>query len=276
MKTAFTISRSTFRLFILTACLSLFSPIHSALAQVLVSESFQSPTDGLPTNWGVRHDGSAGSTGIQNWVADISGAPAYGLKMTREGGLYRSNVYYSGSTAFTDYQGSVNLTLSGAGMGGALLRLGNPGRNATEGYFVAVDAVDSTHRLVISKDPISHTNPGTVLAEVALDSSINNKFLRLDFSIIGNTTTGDLYIWEEGTASWSEQPIASITATDNTYTVGGVGLRGTLSANDRHTQFANFEISVAPIPEPKTYALAIAILGGLTILYRRRKHRSSQ
>lgn len=234
---------------------------------------------GRPSGWSASTD-TPGSTGIEEWRINNSGAPVNGLLMVRDGGAYRSNVYYNGegATGFTDYQGAVTFSMSGNNaIGGVLLRLNSTGRNLTQGYFVGIQTQTSSssdpHRLFISMDPTHHTNPGAVLDQAGLDFAIGSAVMGLEFSVIGNSITGALYLWNEDTDAWDASPVASVAATNDTYASGRVGLRGAFGQDNHYVQFANFSIST--IPEPGAYAFAVGVLGLFAVLYGKRKTRDS-
>ncbi len=217
-------------------------------AEVLISQDFQEPLDGLPGNWEVNEDGGV-SRGIQSWGDD--GAPDYGLQFRRdEGGLLRSNAYYTGDTVFDDFHGSMTMGVSGTQtFVGALLRLQSHDRTDTTGYWAGIL---NRNTLAITLDPGGrHQDAGTVLESVDI-GSVTQAVVRLEFSAVGDTLSAEAYVWDTDDGDWSH--LGSVTTTDDTYADGRFGVRASFAAEPREAFVADLTVTRETVetPDPLT------------------------
>lgn len=260
--------------FLSILCLVLLSA-GQAVAQVLISQDFQVPLGGLPSDWNVNQESGNGFTEISPWRVADSWAPTNGLLMerTNPSSNYRANAYYNGEGAsgLNDYTGAVTMLVDTRhSYGGALLRMNRVVRNGTEAYFVGVLAGgDEADQLVISLDPQSHNNPGTILASTSLSEPVTGMTTRLGFLAIGDEISVSIYLWDVLVSDWSTNALATLTISDSTYSSGQVGLRGGFGSADRYAQFADY--SITAIPEPRVYAIGVGIAVLLLTITRRRR-----
>ncbi len=152
---------------------------------------------------------------------------------------------------------------------GLVARAGNFGPGMTTGYvfmmcdlcdFIAISRADNEQFFGPESDP---DGDGSSFASVNIDPA--NAY-RLVFTGIGSSLTGEIYDLSDLTT-----PLATVTATDTTYTSGNPGLLTaaftTPGATNTDTTFDNF----SAIPEP-TSAL---LIGMSALLLTRRQRRNA-
>lgn len=245
-----------------------FSAAH-AHGQVLLSETFQAPLQSRPTAWGAF--GGANVHDIRAWPA-MPNTPEYGLRIVRtgDGGGTGSNVIYTASNSFGDFEGSVLLATTGFNAtgtdnAGILLRAQTTDFASTQGYYISLVGLNT---LTISRDPTTHLNSGTILASTAIaPQRANDTATRIDFSAVGSSISASAFAWNSVNETWSL--LATVSVTDTTYTAGMIGLRAGMIANGRGAFFADLEVSA--IPEPSAFAALLGVFTlGFTLLGRRR------
>ncbi len=260
------------------------------LASLLLSAAFTAAI-ALPAQAGVIYQtsftGSAGpfetAEGYSDWhIHHSSTSVPPTLQLNGDGLLEITNpqngttssqfggAIYTGNTSIANGQvsGVIQYVANGNQSSGLFARIQNPtgNGNSPEGYFAGIlrynpGSGNQTY-LVIAKDIEFTETKSYLLASVQIGVS-SGSFYRLEFDFDGTSLSATLF-------NASNSQIATVSATDASYTTGAVGLRANITSTDRTIGFDSFQVTA--IPEPSTALLLLpAGVAGAAFL---RKHRS--
>lgn len=238
-----------FGLCILPAALA---PLH---AQESYTQAFDAPVGGIPAGW-KRAGGFLSAQGVSEIVTN--GGHAWLRQQRTEGPRGNSFVYFNGDFGtvqgglLSDFTATVILKVSGGLDGdgrGMMIRADSTGA-VPSGYFVYI----ADNSLQISHDPANATTGrGTVLAKSAetFGKLASGSEYRFTVSAKGETISGSLHAWDEGTSSFSIL-LAEVSTEDAAHGSGYFGFR-TAFSNESRSVFWR-DLTITTTPEPSTAA----------------------